>query len=142
MFSKTRSGEIRGKRFVWSVRSSRTPLNPPIFNLNYGFSPFYRISIFSKFLQYFPCFLTLLTRFWARLCRRTQQLHRIHSTTEVATTSLGEDGPRVEAGAEVLRLAYTFEVLSHLKRAYRATKKKLQKNGKSIFSQKLVFSLF
>ena len=43
--------KVREKNFVWSVRSSRTPLDLPNFNLKYRFSTFYRIFGFSSFSQ-------------------------------------------------------------------------------------------
>jgi hypothetical protein len=39
-----RSGEIRGNKLVWSVRSSQTLQNLSNFNVNYSFPTFYNIS--------------------------------------------------------------------------------------------------
>ena len=43
--------KLRGKSFVWSVRSSRTPLVLSNFNLNYRFSIFYCLSVLIVFSQ-------------------------------------------------------------------------------------------
>ena len=43
--------KIREKSFVWSVRSSRTPLDLPNFNLNYSLFTFYRFFCFPSFSQ-------------------------------------------------------------------------------------------
>ena len=48
MSSKTRSCERSRENFVWSVRSSRTPLDLPNFNLNYQKTRFYQKLDFIK----------------------------------------------------------------------------------------------
>ena len=51
---KPNPAKVREKSCVWSVRSSRTPLDLLNFNLNYSFFTFYRIFGFSSFSLNFP----------------------------------------------------------------------------------------
>ena len=46
---RTDPAKVREKSCVWSVRSSRTPLDPPNFNLNYQKTRFYKKHRFSRF---------------------------------------------------------------------------------------------
>ena len=45
------SVKLRGKSFVWSVRSSWTPATPPKFNLDYSFPIFYSMFQFFQLLH-------------------------------------------------------------------------------------------